>query len=82
MRVLGYSISRANRPVARHVIDGNIYYYLRSPCCDAPNFLYDQNGKYVCAPDGGLSGLGDGRCPNLRLDHSSGVVVPNPFYKP
>ena len=72
-----------NGTVVRYVIDGKPYYYVRSPCCDFFNYLYDSNGDYLCSPDGGFTGKGDGKCPdNVRVKHSEGVVVPNPFYKP
>jgi hypothetical protein len=77
-----FSLARLNRPIVRYAIDGQTYYYVRSPCCDMGNRLYDAQGNYVCAPDGGFAGRGDGKCGNLRLDRSEGVVVPNPFYKP
>jgi len=30
------------------------------------NFLYDDNCKKVCAPDGGFSGAGNGNCPDFQ----------------
>jgi len=69
--------------VVRHVINGQVFYYVRSPCCDFHNYLYAADGSYVCAPDGGFTGKGDGRCPpDISVKHSEGVVVPNPFYRP
>lgn len=44
-------------------VDGQIYYYFTGDCCDQFNELYDSECNYVCAPDGGLSGQGDGQCP-------------------
>ena len=76
-------LSRVNGNVVRHVIGGQVYYYVRSPCCDLHNYLFASDGSYVCAPDGGFTGRGDGKCPaGIRIDHSDEVVVPNPFYKP
>jgi hypothetical protein len=37
-------------------------YFLPSRCCDIPSVLYDVNGVVLCAPDGGITGQGDGRC--------------------
>ena len=38
--------------------------YLFTPtCCDQFNPLYDADGRYICAPSGGFSGSGDGKCP-------------------
>jgi len=68
--------------VVRYVIAGKTYYYVRSPCCDLVNRLYDEQGRYVCGPDGGFTGGGDGKCQGIRLDPAAGVVVPNPFATP
>ncbi|WP_236971973.1 DUF6970 domain-containing protein [Membranihabitans marinus] len=41
------------------------YYYITSDCCDQFNYLYDGFCNVVCAPDGGITGEGDGNCPVL-----------------
>jgi hypothetical protein len=43
----------------------NTYYYITSDCCDQWNYLYDEKCNVVCAPDGGINGMGDGNCPEL-----------------
>lgn len=50
-------------------VDGETYYYFTSDCCDQFNYLYDNNCKEICAPDGGFTGGGDGNC----LDFNSEV---------
>lgn len=45
--------------------NGITYFYFTSDCCDQYNYLYDTNCNEVCAPDGGLTGEGDGRCPEF-----------------
>lgn len=47
-------------------VDGENYYYISAECCDMYNMLYDDNCNAVCAPDGGLSGQGDGNCPEFK----------------
>ncbi|HEY9170366.1 MAG TPA: hypothetical protein VIN72_12810 [Lutibacter sp.] len=47
-------------------VDGQIYYYINSDCCDQYNLLYDNNCDIICAPDGGITGLGDGNCPDFK----------------
>ncbi|HET9826771.1 MAG TPA: hypothetical protein VFP87_15630 [Chitinophagaceae bacterium] len=45
---------------------GNSYVYLfTSECCDQYNYLYDRNCNILCAPSGGITGKGDGRCQNF-----------------
>ncbi|MFG6485069.1 DUF6970 domain-containing protein [Roseateles sp. BYS78W] len=44
--------------------DGRLVYLSISPCCDMFNKLYDADGRFICAPSGGFTGQGDGRCPH------------------
>ena len=45
----------------------NKYVYLfSSDCCDQYNYLYDENCNVICAPSGGLTGMGDNKCPNFK----------------
>ena len=47
-------------------VDHTTYYYITSDCCDQFNYLYDENCNQVCAPDGGITGKGDGNCPTFN----------------
>ena len=42
--------------------DGIVYYVPPMPCCDHLSTLYDEGGAILCAPDGGITGDGNGRC--------------------
>lgn len=57
--------SSAPRQVWKWEVDGDTYFYITSNCCDQFNFLYDENCEVVCAPDGGFTGAGDGKCPEF-----------------
>lgn len=39
-----------------------IVYYVPPQCCDQYSALYNEGGVILCAPDGGLTGRGDGAC--------------------
>ena len=41
---------------------GQRVFYVPPQCCDQFSTLYDKNGNVMCAPDGGISGTGDGKC--------------------
>lgn len=41
---------------------GKTVYYFTSDCCDLYNKVYDVNCNFICAPDGGIAGTGDGKC--------------------
>lgn len=42
--------------------EGRTVYFIPSRCCDIPSELYDENCNLLCAPDGGITGSGDGKC--------------------
>ena len=42
-----------------------VYLFNNGDCPDFGYFLYDSEGNLVCSPSGGLSGLGDGKCPDF-----------------
>lgn len=46
-------------------VDDKTYYYFTADCCDQFNQLFDDSCNYVCAPDGGFTGAGDGLCPDF-----------------
>lgn len=46
--------------IIRYRYEGQIVYYETIGCCDQFSNLYDQQGKLLCHPDGGLTGRGDG----------------------
>ena len=41
-------------------------YLFSSPCCDQFNMLYDESCNAICAPSGGFTGRGDGKCAGFR----------------
>ena len=48
--------------IARYEYQGQTVYFLPSRCCDIPSNVYSASGTIICHADGGLSGVGDGRC--------------------
>lgn len=57
----------ANPParVYRYLYNEQEVYYLTGRCCDVPSKVYDVDGNLLCEPDGGITGQGDGRCPDF-----------------
>lgn len=45
------------------VYQGKTAFYMVEECCDRMNTLHDGAGYARCAPSGGMTGRGDGRCP-------------------
>jgi hypothetical protein len=48
--------------VHEYIYNDKRVFYFSSNCCDQYNVVYDENCHYICAPSGGLSGKGDGKC--------------------
>lgn len=44
------------------IYKGKHVYGISSDCCDQYNILVDENCNYICAPSGGITGKGDGKC--------------------
>lgn len=57
----------ANPPatILMYQYQGRTVYYLRPRCCDVASTVYDSTGAIICSADGGLTGKGDGRCPDF-----------------
>ncbi|MGD9563227.1 MAG: hypothetical protein AB7F88_13575 [Pyrinomonadaceae bacterium] len=49
----------------RYHYKGKEVFYVPPYCCDEPSALYDSDGNFICSPDGGLTGTGDGKCPDF-----------------
>jgi hypothetical protein len=48
--------------VTEYLYNGKKVYLFTSDCCDQYIELYDSNCNYLCAPSGGFTGRGDGKC--------------------
>lgn len=48
--------------VDEYLYNGKTVFLVRAPCCDQWNRVYDDSCKIICAPSGGITGRGDGKC--------------------
>ena len=64
--------------IARYEFGGQVVFYVAPRCCDMYSTLYDANGTVLCAPDGGLSGGGDGRCPDFIAQKTNEKILWRP----
>ena len=48
--------------VDEYLYNGKTVFLFTPPCCDQWNVLYDDSCKIICAPTGGITGRGDGKC--------------------
>ena len=67
----------ANPPavITRYAYKGQTVYFVPQRCCDVASVLYDANGGVVCHPDGGITGRGDGRCPDFFTERRDEQIV-------
>ncbi len=61
--------------VWRYRYRGQLVYYLPPQCCDQTSVLFDAGGTVIGAPDGGLSGRGDGRAADFHALRREGVLL-------
>lgn len=50
-------------------------YYVPPQCCDQYSILFNAAGDTLCAPDGGITGGGDGRCTDFFQERKNGVLI-------
>ena len=66
-------------PVGSHVIQlsnkKKKYYSLPVACCDQFVPLFDEEGKLLCHPEGGIAGNGDGKCKGLEKKLQKSKIV-------
>lgn len=52
--------------IREYEYNGQKVFLFSSPCCDQYDVLYDKNCNQVCAPSGGYTGKGDGKCSDFK----------------
>jgi hypothetical protein len=55
--------------------NGDTVYYVPPRCCDIYSDLYDIDGVIICHPDGGITGSGDGRCPDFIASRTNEKLI-------
>ena len=54
---------------------GQTVYFVPAQCCDQFSTLYAANGEVICAPDGGFTGHGDGKCPDFYQERKDEKLI-------
>ena len=55
-------VGNPQQSIWRYEYNGEMVYFVPAQCCDMYSTLYDASGNVLCAPDGGFTGKGDGKC--------------------
>ena len=50
-------------------------YFIGADCCDQFSELYDSNCNLICAPDGGITGYGDGKCASFFKIRTDEILI-------
>jgi hypothetical protein len=65
--------------VDEYLYNGKKVYLFTAQCCDFYNIVYDDSCRNICAPTGGITGKGDGKCPDFD---STAKLVKNIWKNP
>ncbi|HEX8326873.1 MAG TPA: hypothetical protein VF629_04985 [Hymenobacter sp.] len=77
-RIASVLAERKRNPITRilrYDYGGQAVYYISAPCCDQYSNVYDTKGKLICQPDGGITGKGDGKCPDFDKTKTNEKLV-------
>ena len=55
--------------------NNQIVYLAMGDCCDQYDQVYTSDCSLLCAPSGGLTGKGDGKCPDFYDKATKGVLI-------
>jgi hypothetical protein len=69
------SVGNPPQSIWRYEFNGQVVYFVPAQCCDMYSILYDANGKVICAPNGGFTGAGDGRCTDFSSQKTGEVLI-------
>ncbi|MBD2769800.1 hypothetical protein IC235_18070 [Hymenobacter sp. BT664] len=77
-RIAAVLAERKRNPITRilcYTYGGQTVYYESAACCDQPSNVFDTKGRLVCQPDGGITGKGDGKCPDFDKKKTNEKLV-------
>ena len=59
----------------RYQYQGKSVYFFPQHCCDFFSELYEDDCTLICAPDGGITGMGDGKCSDFFTERSAPELI-------
>jgi hypothetical protein len=69
------TVGNPPQSIWRYDYNEQTVYFVPAQCCDQYSTLYDAGGNVICAPDGGFSGKGDGKCPDFVSKRTNEQLV-------
>lgn len=61
--------------ITRYSYHDKTVYYMKAPCCDKYNIVFDSVCNVLGYPDGGFTGKGDGKMPDFFTEAKDAKVV-------
>ncbi len=61
--------------ITRYSYHDKTVYYMKAPCCDKYNIVFDSACNILGYPDGGFTGKGDGKMPDFFKEAKDGKEV-------
>lgn len=77
-KIDAYRLQPVQNPKAsiwQYEYNGHIVYYTPPACCDQYGLLYDSACHIICAPDGGITGAGDGTCKDFFANRKNEKLI-------
>ena len=77
-RIAAVLAERKRNPITRilrYTYKGQTVYYESAPCCDQLSKVFDTKGRLTCQPEGGITGKGDGKCPDFHKNKTNEKLV-------
>lgn len=77
-RIQAVLAERKRNPITRilsYQYRGQTVYFQSAPCCDQFSYVFDTKGRVLCQPEGGLTGKGDGKCPDFDKNKTDEKLV-------
>ena len=73
----GQAVKNPPNTITKCLYNNQIVYYVEPGCCDQFNTVYNESGTILCAPSGGFTGAGDGRCTDFTTKKADCQIVWN-----
>ena len=61
--------------IYRYSYQNKTVFFIPQYCCDVFSELYNENCTLICHPDGGITGMGDGKCSDFFTERKEERLV-------
>lgn len=78
LKIEEFSASEKKNPpvsIYQYYYKDEVVYYVSSYCCDVFSQVLDKDCKVICAPDGGITGEGDGKCKDFHATATKKTLI-------